>query len=103
MLFPTSPSCFLERHLSEQVGLRTMVLRKSEWEVEKAITDEERDCIMSELWGVGVEFLSGTCYSEDGDSDGNCCAEIQVVTWSFSVSICHRADFSVIHIRECPR
>lgn len=79
MLFPASPSCFLERCLSEQVGLRTMVLRKSYWEAEETITDE-RDCIRSELWGVGVECLSGTCYSEEGDSDVNCCAEIQVVT-----------------------
>lgn len=71
--------------------------------VEETITDEERDCIRSELWDVDVEFLSDTCYSEEGDSDGNCCAEIQVVTWSFSVSICHPADFSVIHIHECPR
>lgn len=75
MLFLASSSCFLEKGLSEQVGLRTVVMRKSEWEMEETITDEERDCIRSELWDVGMEVLSGTCYSEAGDSDGNCCAK----------------------------
>lgn len=75
MLFLASPSCFLERCLSEQVRLRIVVMRESKWEMEETITDEERDCIRSELWDGGVEFLSGTCYSEEGDSDGNCCAK----------------------------
>lgn len=66
-----SLSCFLESCLSEQVGLRTVMMRKGEWETEETITDEESNCIRSELWDVGKEFLSGTCYSEEGDSDGN--------------------------------
>lgn len=41
----------------EQVGLRTVVMRKSECEMEETITDEERNCIRSELRDVGVEFL----------------------------------------------
>lgn len=41
----------------EQVGLRTVVMRKSECKTEETITDEERNCIRSELWDVGVEFL----------------------------------------------
>lgn len=47
------------------------MMRKGEWETEETITDEESNCIRSELWDVGKEFLSGTCYSEEGDSDGN--------------------------------
>lgn len=58
------------------------------WEMEETITDEERDCIRSELWGVGVQFLSGTCYSEEGDSDRNCCAKFKLwpgaSQWAFA-------------------
>lgn len=32
-------------------------MRKSKWEMEETITDEERNCIRPELWDVGVEFL----------------------------------------------
>lgn len=56
-----------------------------------------------ERWLVGVEFLSGTCYSEEGGSGGNCRAEIWVVTQSSSVSDCHPADFSAIDLHGCPR
>lgn len=56
MLFLASP-CFLERCLFEQVGLRTVVMRKSECKTEETITDEERNCIRSELRDVGVKFL----------------------------------------------
>lgn len=47
----------MERCLFEQEGWRTVVMRKSKWEMEETITDEERNCIRPELWDVGVEFL----------------------------------------------
>jgi len=50
-----------------------------------------------------MEVLSGTCYSEEGGSGGNCCVEIQVVTQSFSGSNCHPADFPVVDLHGCPR
>lgn len=62
-------------------------------------------CVKSEVqegWLVVIEFLSDTCYSEEGGSGGNCCAEISVVTQSCLVSDCHPADFSVTNLHKRP-
>ena len=92
------------RGLCGQVGLRTVVLRKSVWEEEESRTDEERNgrCVRSKIWErllVGVEFLSGTCHSAECGSGGNCCVEIRVVTQSN----CHPADSSVVVLCERQR
>lgn len=107
MLFPAPPGCFLERCLSGQVGLRTEVVRKSVWAKEGRglVKKGTRCCVRSEVlerWLVGVAFLSGTCYSVEGGSGGNCCADIWVVTQSSSGSDCHPADSSVLDLPECP-
>lgn len=51
---------------------------------------------------MGEDYLSGTCYSEEGGSNGNCCAELQVATQSSSVRDCRPAEFLVNEFMSVP-
>lgn len=62
-------------------------------------------CIRSQVWErwlVGEDYLSGTCYSEEGGSNGNCCAELQVATQSSSVRDCRPTEFLVNEFMSVP-
>ncbi|KAJ7425855.1 cytokine receptor common subunit beta isoform X2 [Willisornis vidua] len=50
---------------AKQLRLRTMARKKRQWGEEETVIDEERNCVRTQICDVGVEFLSGTCYSEE--------------------------------------